>query len=265
MTMNDLGIFPFGNRIRKIEQKDRTPKKFFVLGVYSNAVNARWMTREGKTFVMALAIDNEPDIFWRGSPVYVNRLISRLTVPHELGELMPAHKDLNGAPGRALDYNLLEPLGLTRPQTWLCYLIPFALANKSQRKSIRKYMGFKERFNLPSAIVKPDVIKSKLIHQNRIDEIVEEIKESKAEILITLGDLPLHHFVKQFHKNMGSLSAFEKYGKLHEIKIGDKDMLLLPVVHPRQAGRKGKYTKRWYGFHDYWLENKAENILKDII
>lgn len=263
--MNDLGIFPFGRPVKKVEQNDRTPKKFFVLGVYSNAVNARWVTAMGKTFVMALAIENEPDIFWRGSPVYVNRLISRLNVPRELGELIAAHKDLNGAVGRALDYNLLEPLGLTRTQIWASYLIPFALANKSQRKSIRKYMGYKDRFKLPAAEVKPDVIKSKLINKKRIEELVEEIKESKAEVLITLGDLPLHHFVKQFHRNMGSLSSFDKYGQLHEIKIEDKNMILLPVVHPRQAGRKGKYSQRWYDFHDYWLENNAADILKDIV
>jgi hypothetical protein len=263
--MNNLGIFPFGNTVRRVEQKDRTPKKVFVLGNYSNALNVRWITPEGKTYVMALAIDNEPDIFWRGSPVYINRIISRLDFPEELGELIPAHKDLNGAPGRALDYNLLEPLKLERAQTWLCNLIPFALANKSQRKSIRKYMIHKEKYNLPAAHLKPDVIKSKLIHRERIDELVEEIKESKAELLITLGDLPLHHFVKYFNKNMNTLSSFEEYGLIHNIKIADKEMLLLPVVHPRQAGRKGKYSKRWYGFHDYWLENKAGELLIDKI
>jgi hypothetical protein len=64
---------------------------------------------------------------------------------------------------------------------------------------------------------------------------------------------------------MNTLSSFEEYGLIHNIKIADKEMLLLPVVHPRQAGRKGKYTKRWYGFHDYWLENKAGELLADKI
>jgi uracil-DNA glycosylase len=261
--MNDLGIFPFGNPVKKVEQKDRIPKKVFVLGVHSSAINVRWITHDEKTFVMALAIDNEPDIYWRGSPAYINRIINRLNFPEELGSLTPAHKDLNGAEGRALDYNLLEPLGLERKHTWLSNLIPFAIANKSQRKAIRKYTFFKDKFKLPTPTIKPDVIKSKLIDRKRIEEIAEEIKESKAELLITLGDLPLHHFVKYFDKSMSSLSSFEKYGKLHDVKITDKQMLLLPVVHPRQAGRKGKYSQRWYGYHDYWVENKAKEVLKD--
>jgi len=263
--MNDLGIFPFGNPVKKVEQKERISRRVFVLGVHSSAINVRWITHDEKTFVMALAIDNEPDIYWRGSPAFINRIIRRLNFPEELGTLIPAHKDLNGAEGRALDYNLLGPLGLERTDTWLCNLIPFAIANKSQRKAIRKYMFHKDRFKLPVPTIKPDVIKSKLIDRNRIEEIAEEIIESKAELIITLGDLPLHHFVKHFDKSKNSLSAFEKYGKLQDVKIADKDMLLLPVVHPRQAGRKGKYSKRWYGFHDYWVENKASEVLKDFI
>ena len=263
--MNDLGIFPFGNSVKKVEQKDRTPKKVFVLGVHSSAINVRWITTEEKTFVMALAVENEPDIYWRGSPAYINRIIRHLNFPEELGTLIPAHKDLNGAEGRALDYNLLGPLGLERKNTWLSNLIPFAIANKSQRKAIRKYMIYKDKFKLPTPTINPDVIKSKLIDRNRITDIAEEIKESKAELLITLGDLPLHHFVKHFEKTMNSLSSFEKYGKIHEVNIAGKDMLLLPVVHPRQAGRKGKYSKRWYGFHEYWVANKAESVLKDFM
>lgn len=46
--MNELGTFPFGNPIRKVEQKDRTPKKVFVLGTYSNAVNVRWFASDEK-------------------------------------------------------------------------------------------------------------------------------------------------------------------------------------------------------------------------
>jgi len=263
--MNELGTFPFGNPVKKVEQKDRTPKKVFVLGTYSNAVNVRWFTPDEKTYIMGLAIDNEPDIFWRGSPAYVNHLVNYLKVPQELGKLVPAPKELNGATGRALDYNLLEPLGLSRKQTWLCYLIPFTLANKSQRKSVKKYLRFKDQYNLPAPYVKPDIIKAKIIDRERVEEIVNEIDESKAELIITLGDLPLRHFVKHFNGELVSLSSFEKYGQIQNIKIGNNELLLLPVVHPRQAGRKGKYSRRWYGLHDHWIEEKAEGVLKDFV
>ena len=263
--MSEYGTFPFGIPVEPVVQKDRTPKKIFVLGVYSSAVNARWLTPEGKTYMMAVAIANEPEIYWRGSPVYVDKIISSLNVPEEIGSLVPAHKNLNGASGRALDYNLLNPLGLNRTQTWLCDMIPYALANKSQRKAIRRYKNFANQYNLPIPGLIPDTIKSKLINRQRIEEIATEIKESKAELLITLGDLPLHHFLRHFNEEVKSLSSFEKYGQIQNIKVDDKEMLLLPVVHPRQAGKKGKYSKRWYGMHNWWVINEADGLLKDFI
>lgn len=33
--------FPFGQQLKKVEQKDKTPKEAFVLGVYASAVHAR--------------------------------------------------------------------------------------------------------------------------------------------------------------------------------------------------------------------------------
>jgi len=263
--MSDLGTFPFGIPVEKVEQRDRSPKKVFVLGVYSNPVNARWLFPDGKTFIMAVAIANEPEIYWRGNPQYVSKVLSGLKMPPEMGSLVAAHKTLNGAAGRALDYNLLNPLGLHRSQTWLCDLIPHALANKSQRKALRKYFSYMEKYKLPAPNLKPDTIKSKLITKNRIEEIAKEIIESKADLLITLGDLPLHHFVRHFNENIKSLSSFSKYGQIEDITISGKKMMLLPVVYPRQAGKKGKYSQRWYGIHTWWLHNEAEDLLKEII
>lgn len=57
---------PFGQEIKKVEQKDRSPKTAFVLGVYASAVYARWIDTNGKQKVSALAVASEPEIFWRG-------------------------------------------------------------------------------------------------------------------------------------------------------------------------------------------------------
>jgi len=37
-----IGIFPFGEKVREVEQKDRSPKQVFILGVYASAVHAKW-------------------------------------------------------------------------------------------------------------------------------------------------------------------------------------------------------------------------------
>ena len=66
-----IGRFPFGEKVRKVAQEDRTPKEVFVLGVYASAVHARWVDADGKTVVKALAVASEPYIFWRGEGAYV--------------------------------------------------------------------------------------------------------------------------------------------------------------------------------------------------
>ena len=47
--MSVSGTFPFGEPLRPVVQLDRGPKDVFVLGVFSNAVHARWIGPDGKT------------------------------------------------------------------------------------------------------------------------------------------------------------------------------------------------------------------------
>ena len=47
--------FPFGERLHRLVQEDRTPKKVFVLGVYASAVHALWM-KDGKIKCRAMDV-----------------------------------------------------------------------------------------------------------------------------------------------------------------------------------------------------------------
>ena len=101
-------------------ETDRNPKKVFVLGVYASAVHACWIDNFGKTIVNALAVASEPHIFWRGE--YVDTILEGISIPNELGKLVPARKEFNGPSGIALDSLILNPLGLARKDAWLCDL-----------------------------------------------------------------------------------------------------------------------------------------------
>ena len=92
-TMHSAGTFPFGRPIERVEQDDRGPKRVFVLGVYASAVHARWMNRDGKQLVVALAVASEPYIFWRGEGA--DEIVSRVTIPEKAGRLEPAGCHLN--------------------------------------------------------------------------------------------------------------------------------------------------------------------------
>ena len=252
--------FPFGQKLHKVEQKDRSPKKAFVLGVYASAVHARWVDVDGKQKVAALAVASEPEIFWTGENA--DTIISEIKIPEALGRLeVPGNKSMNGPSGRALDNLFLTPLGLNRENTWLCDLLPESRVNEKQRKVIDKYYTKEliEKYSLKPATI-PDFDKSELNSHVRHEEILNELEESKADTLILLGDLPIYWFLRFHDKRYKKLSNFgdneASYGQVHEIRINDKSYNVIPLCHPRQAGRLGSSSSKWGKLHDHWVNTR---------
>ena len=255
--MSEKYYFPFGQELRTVEQKDKKPKQGFVLGVYASAVHARWIDKNGKQKVNALAVASEPEIFWTGDNA--EEIISGIQIPEELGRLTtPRHKNLNGPSGRALDNKYLNPIGLTRENTWLCDLLPQSRLNQNQIAAIEKHYTTEiiDRFGLTPVTI-PKFNKNELNSEIRRNEILEELEQSKAEKLILLGDLPIKWFLRYFEKNYSALSDFgeseETYGQEHEIKINGHFYRVIALCHPRQADRLGSSNTKWEKLHDNWI------------
>lgn len=254
--------FPFGQILTKVEQADKTPKKAFVLGVYASAVHARWVGKNGKQKVSALAVASEPSIFWTGENA--DKIISAINLPEQLGVLtVPNDKRLNGPSGRALDDLFLEPLHLTRQYTWLCDLLPQSRVNEKQRKAIDTHYNntIVEQYNLPKATV-PNFDKRELNSQSRREEILKELELSRADTLILLGDLPIYWFLRFYgDKKFTKLSQFgetnDTYGKPHQLKVNGKHYNVIGLCHPRQADRLGSSSSKWGNLHDYWTKNAS--------
>lgn len=254
--MSDKYYFPFGQELKKVEQKERTPKKAFVLGVYASAVHARWIDKNGKQKVSALAIASEPEIFWKGENA--KDIISEIKIPKELGTLtVPIDIKQNGPSGRALDELYLTPLGLNRDNVWLCDLLPYSRVNENQYKAIVKNYtpDIISKYNLDPATV-PLFDKKELNSSSRRAEILQELEESKAETLILLGDHPIYWFLRFFDKKYSRLSQFgettETYGKPHQMSINSRAYNVIPLCHPRQAGRLGNSRTKWVKLHNFW-------------
>ena len=103
-----MNTFPFGSVLKKVEQKDKSQKKVFILGVYGSAVHAKWINPKGRTLVKALAVASEPYIFWKGDGA--SNIINDMKIPPELGHLEPADSMFNGPSGLELDKSYLNPL-----------------------------------------------------------------------------------------------------------------------------------------------------------
>ena len=247
-----IGIFPFGQEVKKVEQDERTPKQAFVLGVYASAIHARWENSLGKTLIKALAVASEPYIFWRGEKA--EEKIREIQIPHELGKLVAAEKQFNGPSGIALDELILKPLGLARTDTWLCDLVPYSCMNPSQQKALeREYYPVVETHDLPLPTV-PRVPK-KLSSRERRQAIVEELEESGAEVLILLGDKPIQWFLRYYDERWGRLSDFQPYGKEYNTEINGRRYQVLPLAHPRQIAKLGRSARKWFELHQDWLSS----------
>jgi hypothetical protein len=255
--MNEC-YFPFGEKLKKVQQLGTTPKKAFVLGVYASAVHARWVDNNGKQKVAALAVASEPKIFWTGEEAA--QIIGKIRIPEDLGKLTePLDRNLNGHSGRTLDECYLTPLGLNRNTTWLCDLLPESRVNENQRKAIEKHYttDIIQRYNLTEPSI-PSFTKSELDSPVRRQEILEELRTSNAETLIILGDLPIYWFLRFQDKRFTKLSQFgdtdDSYGREHEIRIDEKTYNVIPLCHPRQAKRLGSSSTKWGGLHDNWIK-----------
>ncbi len=261
--MTERYFFPFGQDLRKVEQKDRSPKKAFVLGVYASAVHARWIDKNGKQVVSALAVASEPEIFWRGE--HAETIIRGISIPDELGTLtVPKDSRLNGPSGRALDEKFLKPLGFGRNDVWLCDLLPFSRVNENQKKAIADHYTHDliRKYNLTPPTI-PLFNKNELNSPSRREEILHELEDSKADTLILLGDLPIYWFLRYFDKRYSRLAQFgetpELYGKSHDVWINSKRYKVIPLCHPRQAGRLGTSNNDGGKRHDFWVNNRTES------
>ena len=187
--------FPFGERVKLVQQQERTSKRVFVLAVYASAVHARWVDRGSKTVVNALAVASEPYIFWRGDNA--EAIIKQINVPADLGNLTPAAKNLNGPSGKSLDERFLEPLNLSRDDVWLCDLVPHSCLNPGQKKALdRAYEPLAQTHKLPAVTLPP--VPKQLADDRRRGEILTELRESHADTILLLGDEPIKWFLHAF-------------------------------------------------------------------
>ena len=258
--------FPFGQIVRPLKQEDRTPKKVFVLGVYASAVHARWI-KDGEVQSAAMAVASEPRIFWDGNEDEARAIISQIKIPKELGHLEPASSHLNGPSAKVLDDDILAPLGYTRNDAWLCDLLPETRINKNQADMLEaKYNKYIKKYGLNEVTIpnRP----SKFCDAQRCKEILAELKESQAELLVLLGDIPIAQFLNVVadvpYTTLQQYVDLYEYGKATDVSIDGRTIKVLPLAHPRQIGGLGFHSKDWFNKHQEWEAQSRELSDKEL-
>ena len=252
--------FPFGEILHPLTQEDKTPKKVFVLGVYASAVHARW--RKGnKVVCQALAVASEPSIFWDGNEEEAKAIIDKIRIPKELGTLEPAGGNLNGPSAKVLDESILKPLKFAREDAWLCDLHPETMLNPGQIKALEKnYEPVMDKYNLNPVTIPPR--RTTFCDEERCKEILQELEQSKANLLVLLGDIPIKQFLNRVADvDYTSLQEYvDKYGYGNRSKtlVGNRTIEVLPLAHPRQIGGLGFHSTKWSQEHKNWEEKSKK-------
>jgi hypothetical protein len=93
----------------------------------------------------------------------------------------------------------------------------------------------------------------------RCQEILAELKESQAELLVLLGDIPIAQFLNAvadvpYHSLQEYVDLYG-YGTATEAVIGGRTIKVLPLAHPRQIGALGAHSEKWNKLHQEWESN----------
>jgi len=242
--------FPFGEPLAPVFPAARGPRRVFIFGAYSSALHATWKYGpRPRDRVQALAIANEPTPFWDGADEDV--LIAKFAPP--FGQLKPTAQ--NGASGRALQEHYLGALRLAAADCWITDLVNTYYARPNQRDAFRRAFESRnlegQEWLLP---LRPDRLRP---GPKRMKELRDEFLEAGPSWVLTLGDEPLQAL------GLGRLSAHQ-YGHPAEEQVFGRPVALIPLTHPRNAGRLGRHSDFWAATHANWVSRDAPALASKI-
>jgi hypothetical protein len=129
------------------------PRPVFILGAYPTALHLRWRPPKPFGQITAMAVDNEPDIFWDGNDESerIEAWKSAVGFSDEWGKVDPVGR-LNGSSGWWVDANVLQPLGRARPLAWLSDCLDVYHASKGLAGRLEGTYGeAASEYGLPAA------------------------------------------------------------------------------------------------------------------
>ena len=167
----------------------------------------------------------------------------------------PAGSHLNGPSAKVLDEHILGTLGYTRKDAWLCDLLPETRLNSGQVKVItERYNPLIKQYGLNEVTIPKRP--TEFCNKERCQEILSELQESQASLLILLGDIPIAQFLNEVanvpYKTLQEYVNLYGYGKATDVTINGRTLKVLPLAHPRQIGALGAHSETWHKLHQNW-------------
>lgn len=253
--MSRHGRYPFGAPVRDCGTDLPEKVDAFLLGAYPSAIHVRWVPpkQSGLKPVNALAVDNEPEVFWDGSDAddRVKQWRAQYFDP-AWGEVTAAR--LNGPSGNWLQANILKPLheaGAKSRFVTDC-LTTYRLSVGAADRIEDTYQPFaKATRRLEPANLAPHPGESHIVQEalsTQTERLKSQLISAQPKILVTLGNAASRIVTALAgHGGSGKLTA-DAYGTPQEIEIGGTSCTWIAAVHPATPAV-------WQTRHADWLTN----------
>ncbi len=275
----DDGAFPFGraNGPRDVTWHGSGSPRLLVIGVYPSALHVRWVAPQsvatppdGAGRVSAMAVDVEPEVFWRGDGA--DRLVNRWKDDvgfvdgdeHGCDGQVSAHG--NGSSGRTLD-SYLDAVGVTAADTAYLDVYPVFVVHRgsgSQGRAVRRDYdpivsslgaGGRSASTLPP---RPTAATLPRLAAERFGGwLLDTIATLRPEQILTLGAESwdaLGHVsgITVRHAAASLPDTKASYGDPGELVVAGTAIPWIPLVHPGLLGKNAEWKAR----HDDWVASR---------
>jgi uracil-DNA glycosylase len=223
-----------------------------VLGVYPSALHVRWRRPDAVT-IGALAVDDEPTVFWDGADAHqrINHWCAAVNWRADWGTVSPAGG--NGSSGRIVVNEILTPLGTTADRTYFTDCLPYYFLKSGTRSQGHRistiYQPFAAAHQLSQAELPHRPRPQDLVARTLAEEaptLRDQLHESGARRVVTLGQEAADAFAAIFATEPVRLRPDHTYGNHRSVTIANRRIDWLPLTHP------GNRTPAWRIRHQQW-------------
>jgi hypothetical protein len=279
----DEATYPFGR-----PSTSRPPRKpqgragVFVVGAYPSALHVRWTppawarSELGVSTVGALAVDDEPIVFWDGADAEERVAQWRRDVQFRTGDERDTwgwvHAASNGTSGQRVVDQVLVPLGVSADETWFSdvvdrFFIKFGHGKRGQADAIAAgYAPFAAAAGLPKAKLptrpKPAAL-VELAVRDHAQRLVAELAEAASSVVVTLGEEARQVLLaladaaegpptQPLEGRLFQGDAQVAYGEAGEARVGNLTFRWHALKHP------GQRTEPWPTLHEAWVARRGD-------
>lgn len=255
-----MSRFPFGRPAqRRPPRRPDGSAEVFVLGVYPSALHVRWTPPDGRDTVGALAVDDEPVVFWDGSgaDALITAWQNNVEWRPEWGTVRAAGG--NGSSGRSVTEHVLTRLGVEPERTYFTDCLPTYFVKTgpgSQGARIREVYdtfaattgGALAPADLPPRPRTSDLVCIAVTQERHT--LLDQLAEAAAPVVVTLGQEAADVFAVLSGVDPVVLNTGPDYGRSYTVTVDGHQMDWIPLTHP------GNRTPAWRDRHRQWMQNQ---------